>query len=202
MPRSWLAAQRLALGRGHRSSAPREIFCAILNSANLTSEKTSAECCLGTMTWGGQNSEAEAHEQLSFAWDAGINFMDAAEMCARACGAPHFHVSPGSAPECPRGLAAAQALLRLGADRAGASAARFARRYPVPTTEETYGLTERCHAGPGWPRCLWHNCPLLAFCAHVSESGFDRAVHRCRPTGSRFELAVKFRLAAGTLARG
>lgn len=34
---------------------------------------------LGTMTWGGQNSEAEAHEQLSYAFDHGINILDTAE---------------------------------------------------------------------------------------------------------------------------
>lgn len=32
------------------------------------------------MTWGKQNTEAEAHEQMSYAWEQGINFMDAAEM--------------------------------------------------------------------------------------------------------------------------
>ena len=36
--------------------------------------------CLGTMTWGEQNSEAEAHEQLDVAVDHGVNFIDAAEM--------------------------------------------------------------------------------------------------------------------------
>jgi len=37
--------------------------------------------CLGTMTWGEQNTEAEAHEQLSYACDErGINFIDAAEL--------------------------------------------------------------------------------------------------------------------------
>src|SRR5262245_11468150 len=36
--------------------------------------------CLGTMTWGQQNSEAEAHEQLAYAVDQGINFIDTAEM--------------------------------------------------------------------------------------------------------------------------
>ena len=36
--------------------------------------------CLGTMTWGEQNTEAEAHEQLDFALDKGINFIDTAEM--------------------------------------------------------------------------------------------------------------------------
>lgn len=36
--------------------------------------------CLGTMTWGEQNTEAEAHEQLDYAIDAGINFIDTAEL--------------------------------------------------------------------------------------------------------------------------
>jgi len=36
--------------------------------------------CLGTMTWGEQNSEAEAHEQLDYAVGEGINFIDAAEL--------------------------------------------------------------------------------------------------------------------------
>src|SRR5581483_11191514 len=36
--------------------------------------------CLGTMTWGEQNSEAEAHEQLDYAIEQGINFIDTAEM--------------------------------------------------------------------------------------------------------------------------
>lgn len=36
--------------------------------------------CLGTMTWGQQNSEAEAHEQMDYAVSQGINFFDTAEM--------------------------------------------------------------------------------------------------------------------------
>lgn len=37
--------------------------------------------CLGTMTWGQQNTEKEAHEQLSYATgERGINFIDTAEM--------------------------------------------------------------------------------------------------------------------------
>ena len=36
--------------------------------------------CLGSMTWGQQNSEAEAHAQLDYAVDQGINFIDTAEM--------------------------------------------------------------------------------------------------------------------------
>ena len=36
--------------------------------------------CLGTMTWGQQNSEAEGHEQMDYALERGINFFDTAEM--------------------------------------------------------------------------------------------------------------------------
>ena len=36
--------------------------------------------CLGSMTWGTQNSEAEGHAQIDAALDAGINFIDTAEM--------------------------------------------------------------------------------------------------------------------------
>ena len=39
-----------------------------------------SKICLGTMTWGQQNTEAEAHAQISYAADHGINFIDAAEM--------------------------------------------------------------------------------------------------------------------------
>lgn len=39
-----------------------------------------SEICLGSMTWGSQNSEAEAHEQLDYAVAEGVNFIDTAEM--------------------------------------------------------------------------------------------------------------------------
>ncbi|GAA5000441.1 NADP(H)-dependent aldo-keto reductase [Acinetobacter puyangensis] len=35
---------------------------------------------LGTMTWGEQNTEQEAHAQLDYAIDQGVNFIDAAEL--------------------------------------------------------------------------------------------------------------------------
>ena len=38
--------------------------------------------CLGTMTWGEQNSEKEAHEQMDFASEKGVNFFDTAELYA------------------------------------------------------------------------------------------------------------------------
>lgn len=36
--------------------------------------------CLGTMTWGSQNTEAEAHAQMERAFERGVNFFDTAEM--------------------------------------------------------------------------------------------------------------------------
>ncbi|MFM2392914.1 MAG: hypothetical protein RLZZ546_896, partial [Bacteroidota bacterium] len=39
-----------------------------------------SKICLGTMTYGEQNTEAEAHEQITFALSKGINFIDTAEM--------------------------------------------------------------------------------------------------------------------------
>jgi aryl-alcohol dehydrogenase-like predicted oxidoreductase len=36
--------------------------------------------CLGTMTWGEQNTEADGHAQMDYALDQGINFFDTAEM--------------------------------------------------------------------------------------------------------------------------
>ena len=39
-----------------------------------------SQICLGTMTWGEQNTEKEAHEQLDYAVESGINFIDVAEM--------------------------------------------------------------------------------------------------------------------------
>ncbi|TGD57555.1 aldo/keto reductase [Flavobacterium humi] len=39
-----------------------------------------SKICLGTMTFGNQNTEAEAHYQLDYAVERGINFLDTAEM--------------------------------------------------------------------------------------------------------------------------
>jgi len=39
-----------------------------------------SEFCLGSMTWGTQNSAEEAHDQIDRSLDAGINFIDTAEM--------------------------------------------------------------------------------------------------------------------------
>lgn len=39
-----------------------------------------SKICLGTMTWGNQNTEAEGHAQLDYALEQGVNFIDTAEM--------------------------------------------------------------------------------------------------------------------------
>tara|TARA_X000001036_G_scaffold83215_1_gene75261 strand:- start:14309 stop:15346 length:1038 start_codon:yes stop_codon:yes gene_type:complete len=39
-----------------------------------------SKICLGTMTWGRQNTEQEAHDQMDYAYEQGINFFDTAEL--------------------------------------------------------------------------------------------------------------------------
>jgi len=41
--------------------------------------------CLGTMTWGEQNSQKEAFEQMNYAFNCGVNFFDAAEIYPSPC---------------------------------------------------------------------------------------------------------------------
>ena len=49
----------------------RQLGCTDLKVSSL---------CLGTMTWGEQNTETEAFAQIERAKAYGINFMDTAEM--------------------------------------------------------------------------------------------------------------------------
>ena len=39
-----------------------------------------SKICLGTMTWGQQNNEADGHDQMDYALAQGVNFWDTAEM--------------------------------------------------------------------------------------------------------------------------
>ncbi|WP_431166013.1 NADP(H)-dependent aldo-keto reductase [Tenacibaculum halocynthiae] len=39
-----------------------------------------SKICLGTMTWGNQNTEVEGHEQMDYALEQGVNFFDTAEL--------------------------------------------------------------------------------------------------------------------------
>ncbi len=45
-----------------------------------TTDISVSKICLGTMTFGNQNSEEEAHDQLDYSLERGINFIDTAEM--------------------------------------------------------------------------------------------------------------------------
>jgi aryl-alcohol dehydrogenase-like predicted oxidoreductase len=45
-----------------------------------TSSLSVSKICLGTMTFGQQNTEAEGHEQMDYAFGEGVNFFDTAEM--------------------------------------------------------------------------------------------------------------------------
>lgn len=100
-----------------------------------------SQCCLGTMTWGEQNTEAEAHEQLSAAIDLGVNFIDAAEVrCAESIKAPgvpraRFPAAPHRRLMYPTSRVSAYRL------RACAPPA-FAQLYPVPPKKDTFGSTE------------------------------------------------------------
>ncbi|WP_417279493.1 aldo/keto reductase [Celeribacter sp.] len=44
------------------------------------SDLSVSEICLGSMTWGSQNTEAEGHAQIDRAKEVGVNFIDTAEM--------------------------------------------------------------------------------------------------------------------------
>ena len=47
----------------------------------LPNTKIEVSCiCLGTMTFGRQNTENDGHQQLDYAFDHGVNFIDTAEM--------------------------------------------------------------------------------------------------------------------------
>jgi len=41
--------------------------------------------CLGTMTWGEQNNQKEAFEQMNYALNCGVNFFDVAEIYPSPC---------------------------------------------------------------------------------------------------------------------
>ena len=47
-----------------------------------SSELSVSRVCLGSMTWGSQNVQSEADEQIEYALSQGINFIDTAEMYA------------------------------------------------------------------------------------------------------------------------
>ena len=81
------AAGRVKLGSSDLEVSGSHACCTYLISLLVSQTQhhgifgSIAECCLGSMTWGQQNTEQEAHHQLSYAFDLGVNFLDTAEMC-------------------------------------------------------------------------------------------------------------------------
>ena len=53
----------------------------IFNNLGKTDLKVSL-ICLGTMTWGEQNTQDEAFEQMDYSIDQDVNFFDTAELYA------------------------------------------------------------------------------------------------------------------------
>ena len=97
---------------GHSAAASRSVRCVAPRGRSVVTRAAAAaqpsplrklgssdlmvhRTCLGTMTWGKQNTEAEAHEQLSYAVEQrGINFIDTA-------GASHDGWQPARARRWP-----------------------------------------------------------------------------------------------------
>jgi len=76
---SFYAPARPGVGRPDAARhAPGVASATELNALGKSDLRVSS-CCLGTMTWGNQNSDEEAAEQLDAAVAAGCNFIDTAE---------------------------------------------------------------------------------------------------------------------------
>ena len=85
----------------HRHTIDQRMSAAKKMKAGLERVKLGAtdyyvtKVCLGTMTWGVQNTEVEAHEQLDYAIkERGVNFIDTAEMYPVPSSAPNW--KPGT----------------------------------------------------------------------------------------------------------
>lgn len=101
-----------------------------------------SQVCLGTMTWGEQNSEAQAHEQLDYAAHRGINFIDTAEM---------YPVPPNGRTE--------SYLVTWLAHRVLALALSSPPRLPAPAGAIGFAMAARISRQPSSPRRLtpvWH----------------------------------------------
>ncbi|GIL87683.1 hypothetical protein Vretifemale_15730 [Volvox reticuliferus] len=75
----WAGAAPSVIGNPAASASPllpRGLKMAQLGASDLCV----SEVCLGTMTWGEQNTEAEACAQLNLAAECGVNFLDTAEI--------------------------------------------------------------------------------------------------------------------------
>ncbi|KAJ9522733.1 hypothetical protein QJQ45_019856 [Haematococcus lacustris] len=140
--RMLLASQRTARLDARGGRTPRStrsvLAAAKLRAADRValgdSDLQISVCTLGTMTWGMQNTEAEAHEQLSYA----------ADQCATA--------SPAT-PAAPHGTSHPAAPVTYSSNPPSLPSARgvhtldTAEIYPVPTKAETQGRTDKYIGG-------------------------------------------------------
>lgn len=74
-----IVAQHPCRAYGFRTVKTKGVKTLKQNELGRSGIKVS-ELCLGSMTWGTQNTEAEGHAQIDYALDHGINFIDTAEM--------------------------------------------------------------------------------------------------------------------------
>jgi aryl-alcohol dehydrogenase-like predicted oxidoreductase len=72
----WLGTPQSDYDRAWKYTEPKNMKYRKLGQSDIQV----SVICLGSMTWGMQNSEQEAHAQLDYAVDAGVNFIDTAEM--------------------------------------------------------------------------------------------------------------------------
>jgi len=95
------------------------------------------------MTWGKQNTEAEAHEQMAYAFDQGVNFLDTAEVTP-------LHQPPMPIPSAPssKPVTWREHLSRILADH-GMHVSNILKKmiclqmYPVPPAADVQGLTDK-----------------------------------------------------------
>jgi aryl-alcohol dehydrogenase-like predicted oxidoreductase len=76
VPVAGLALQFLSGLKAPATTEPKAIEYNKLGKSDLVVSNV----CLGTMTWGKQNTDEEADAQLNRAWELGCNFLDTAEI--------------------------------------------------------------------------------------------------------------------------
>lgn len=86
-----------ALSTTSASVSPTSLICNARSLGNDQSGLVVSEACLGTMTYGVQNNQEEAFEQLEYARSQGVNFIDTAELYPVPLTAPDWR--PGRTEE-------------------------------------------------------------------------------------------------------
>ncbi len=125
--------------------------------------------CLGTMTWGEQNSEAEAFAQIERAKAAGINFIDTAEM---------YPVPPKADTYATTERYIGNYFKRRG-DRATGS---WPARSPAPATPSTTSATAICATTASTSPLPW--TPASSACRPTRSTSTSCTGRNAAPTSS------------------